>query len=57
MVKGKKLRTIEVDKVEEELEKDERSDLDPASPELDSLPQPESQEQASGNKKKKVRQN
>ncbi|XP_052049661.1 1-phosphatidylinositol 4,5-bisphosphate phosphodiesterase delta-4 [Apodemus sylvaticus] len=53
LVKGKKLRTIEVDK-EEELEKDERSDVDPASPELDTQPQPESQEQASGNKKKKV---
>ncbi|XP_028616423.1 1-phosphatidylinositol 4,5-bisphosphate phosphodiesterase delta-4 [Grammomys surdaster] len=50
LVKGKKLRTIEVDKEEEEeLEKD----LDLASPESDTQPQPESQEQASGNKKKK----
>ncbi|GAB1285091.1 1-phosphatidylinositol 4,5-bisphosphate phosphodiesterase delta-4 [Apodemus speciosus] len=54
LVKGKKLRTIEVDKTEEELEKDERSDLDPASPEPDPQPQPEPQEQASGNKKKKL---
>ncbi|XP_034353260.1 1-phosphatidylinositol 4,5-bisphosphate phosphodiesterase delta-4 isoform X3 [Arvicanthis niloticus] len=53
LLKGKKLRTIEVDKEEEEeeLEKDKGSDLDPMSPELDT--QPESQEQASGNKKKK----
>nr|BAA09046.1 phodpholipase C delta4 [Rattus norvegicus] len=55
LVKGKKLRTIEVvesDKEEEELEKDEGSDLDPASAELDMQSQPESQEQASGNKSK-----
>nr|BAC30256.1 unnamed protein product [Mus musculus] len=59
LVKGKKLRTIEVDKEEEEeeeeeeLEKDEGPDLDPASPELDTQPQPETQGQAAGNKKER----
>uniref|UniRef100_A0A8C6HJL0 Phosphoinositide phospholipase C n=1 Tax=Mus spicilegus TaxID=10103 RepID=A0A8C6HJL0_MUSSI len=59
LVKGKKLRTIEVDKEEEEeeeeeeLEKDEGPDLDPASPELDTQPQPETQGQVAGNKKER----